>query len=129
MLRAGSSFLQSKGWIELSDRNLPGEEIMHVHNDPSGFNPTISDPTIRLVRIQNSIISDGDTGTWERVYACMTNIPVETTYIAIGIGARENVTPDSSPELDGHYGDNVSVYWESVPAEAPSWGVIKSLYE
>ena len=95
---------------------------------PANFNPTIANPAVRLKVASSSLLSDGNPQTWERVSVLLENIPIATTYLAIGIWARENRSPDSSPELGVQYGDAVRVYYGSVATNEFRWGSIKSLY-
>ncbi len=60
-----------------------------------------------------TLVSDSDPSTWEQV-TCALRLPPATTYVAIDLGANEDVVNNTgNPELDGHYADDVSV--EIVP--------------
>jgi hypothetical protein len=95
---------------------------------PANFNPTISNPAIRLKVASSSILSDSNPQTWERVIVLLENIPAATTYLAVGIWARENMSPDSIPELGVQYADAVRISYGSVATNESTWGSIKALY-
>ena len=102
--------------------------IAAFSGSPANFNPTISNPAIRLKVASSLILSDANPQTWERVGVFLDNVPVATTYLAIGIWARENVSPNSSPELGVQYGDAVRIYYGSIATNESTWGSIKALY-
>lgn len=89
---------------------------VHAYDgDLSDFRRAVNDP---LAMQRQSLISDGDIGTWERVTVDLM-LPVETRYIAVWIGAQENVFNDTGgagPEFDGHFADDVAVQVRQVPA-------------
>jgi hypothetical protein len=71
--------------------------------------------------INASLISDGDVSTWEKLTAQLV-LPIDTTFVILYLFAFENVSPSSSPELDGHYADLVSASITSpVPLPAAAW--------
>ena len=71
--------------------------IAAFSGSPANFNPTISNPAIRLKVVSSLILSDSNPQTWERVTVLLENIPVATTYLAVGIWARENMSPQFEP--------------------------------
>lgn len=64
-----------------------------------------------------SLDSDVDPFTWERLDVDF-EIPEGSTYLAIWLGAQENVRNDSSNEFDGHFADSVELEIFAVPAPA-----------
>jgi hypothetical protein len=68
-----------------------------------------------------SLISDSNASTWEKLTAQLV-LPTDTTFIIMYMFGFENVSPNSSPELDGHYADLVSASVNStvpLPAALP----------
>jgi len=66
-----------------------------------------------LALSSNALFSDGNPATWETLGTSL-DLPVNTTFVALTITARENVL-NSTPEFDGHYADNVSASLAAVP--------------
>ena len=68
-----------------------------------------------LARSNASVISDGNTLSWEPISASVS-LPRGTEFVAVLVQARENVfNDDSPPEFDGHYFDNVSLTVDTDP--------------
>jgi hypothetical protein len=58
------------------------------------------------------------------------NLPENADFLAIDVYAEEDICNDAvSPELDGHYGDDVVVeVMMPVPVESVTWSRIKAIY-
>ncbi|MCA9310438.1 MAG: hypothetical protein KDA21_04480 [Phycisphaerales bacterium] len=85
--------------------------------DTGSFSRQVNNP---LDLRRESILSDADTSTWQRVTVDLV-LPTNTTFVAIWIGAQENVFNDTGgagPEFDGHFADDVLVRVRQVPAPA-----------
>ncbi|MBT4224055.1 MAG: hypothetical protein HOD72_06275 [Opitutae bacterium] len=64
----------------------------------------------RRASVENSLESDSDPSTWERLGAKL-NIPKKASFLILRIAAHENIQndPQESKELDGHYVDGVGL--------------------
>jgi hypothetical protein len=122
-------------WVEYSVNRVAGDSQTDTEffirasahsGSPGGFPTTIYQA---LKESQNSIVSDSDPATWQQVGVWLANVPTNTTFLAIGIWANENVYDDcTDPEFDGHYADDVRLYYRSIGTKESSWGAIKSLF-
>jgi hypothetical protein len=123
-------------WVEYQVNRVAGDSqtdtefsirISAHSGSPSSFPTYIYQA---LAEAQNSIVTDSDPATWEKVGVSLSGIPANTTYLAIGIWANENVYDDcSDPEFDGHYGDEIKLHYGCrMGTEETSWGAIKSLF-
>ncbi len=87
-----------------------------AHQGSTSSYETQKDTEAWLLCVSNSIISDNNPATWERLDVQMT-IPTNTDYLAIEVYADENIYNDlSGTEFDGHFADQVSLQITPEPA-------------
>lgn len=108
---------------EAYENRVPGDSqtdssmglVVDTHDgDPTDFFWDLNTYTARAAR---GLLTDSDPLTWEHVSTDPMLIPPGTTFLALRISASENVYNDSSsPELDGHFTDDVAVYIDVLPA-------------
>lgn len=119
--------------VEYFCNRVPGDEETDTEFtlDVYGYNTESYPPDWHsgfVFHEKTSIITDGDPETWERITLVTSTLPVSVTYLSIDIAVHENVSPDDSPELEGHYADCVRAYFGSVGTGESSWGEIKSFF-
>ncbi len=75
-----------------------------------------------------SLMSDSNANTWESAQATLL-LPTNATYIAIMIGAVENIQNDLvNPEFDGHYADAVVFEYSVIPEPSALFLVLVGLF-